>query len=328
MGILIKPIDLNRFDSFVELAFNNYLLERESSDELNEIINGNYFSIKLKELFAKSVSCMAIEGERVIGYLCFEVYLTSDSDGYKGAFCPLYGYGIDDINRGKIMNLMFQHLALILCETYVQKFSVNIYANDVDVIKTYVMSAFAMETTEVVRNTSKMIESKETAYIYKEVQQDELGKYEGDIIELYRMLINHLRRSPIFYHCNDFLPIEDRFNDYLSNDIRIFAVFDDESLIGIVSAEPPDCEFSVGDDEAKSLSDVIIKNSYRGQGIAAALLRFVNEEMKKSGIKRLYVTHGTINPTARNFWDNYFVNYSYLMSREIDSNMLGVIKSV
>jgi hypothetical protein len=41
------------------------------------------------------------------------------------------------------------------------------------------------------------------------------------------------------------------------------------------------------------------------QGIAKALLRFANDELRESNIERLFVTHGTINPTARNFWDRY-----------------------
>ena len=50
--------------------------------------------------------------------------------------------------------------------------------------------------------------------------------------------------------------------------------------------------------------------------------------MDVTEIKRIYVTHGTINPTARGFWDKYFSNYSYTMTREIDPNMLGVIHRV
>ena len=47
--------------------------------------------------------------------------------------------------------------------------------------------------------------------------------------------------------------------------------------------------------------------------------------LQKDGVERLFVTHGTINPNARGFWDKYFMNYSYTLTRVIDSDMLGGI---
>ena len=58
-----------------------------------------------------------------------------------------------------------------------------------------------------------------------------------------------------------------------------------------------------------------------GSIIAKELLSFTNETLKKKGAKRLWVEHGTANPTARGFWDTYFDNFTY--TREIDSSMLG-----
>jgi len=42
----------------------------------------------------------------------------------------------------------------------------------------------------------------------------------------------------------------------------------------------------------------------------------------------LLVTHGTINPNARGFWDKYFSNYAYTMARVIDKDMLGIIERI
>lgn len=166
------------------------------------------------------------------------------------------------------------------------------------------------------------------AAAYLEVEMKELVKYKAEIIALYRSLINHLRQSPVFYHCRYFLPVEDRFNDYLTDQLRVFAMFDKERLIGMVSAEPVDSELSMGDSDGLNMGDVFIDPLYRGQGLAAALLKYANDTLNVSGIKRLYVTHGTINPTARGFWDKHFMNGSYTMTRAIDPEMLGPIASV
>ena len=75
----------------------------------------------------------------------------------------------------------------------------------------------------------------------------------------------------------------------------------------------------------RRLGDMFVKPDYRGKGVAGALLAFANNELHNGGVKRIFVTHGTINPTARGFWHRYFTNYSYTMTRMIDSDMLGEI---
>ena len=125
----------------------------------------------------------------------------------------MHGYGINHTARGEVISKLFQNTASILCENGIQQFGGNVYAHDSDVLWTYIMSAFAMDVT--------------------------------DVIELYRNLINHLRINPIFYYCKYFLPIEDRFEDSLSDNIRVFAVFDGSKLIGMVNTEPPDKGFAI-----------------------------------------------------------------------------------
>lgn len=96
----------------------------------------------------------------------------------------------------------------------------------------------------------------------------------------------------------------------------------------MIDSEPTDIEFAKTDSKAIGMGDVFIKSNYRGRGLGAALLAFANNRIKESGIDRVFVTHGTINPTARGFWDKYFVNYAYTMTRRINPEMLGIIKAI
>lgn len=110
--------------------------------------------------------------------------------------------------------------------------------------------------------------------------------------------------------------------------MRIFAAFHDNQLIGMIDSEPTDIEFAKNDFKAIGMGDVFIKSNYRGRGLGAALLAFANNRIKESGIDRVFVTHGTVNPTARAFWDKYFTNYAYTIIREIDPDMLGSIRVI
>lgn len=327
--IKIQPLDAGYFDTVVEMTLENYLLERHSARDLCERANKEYFSQQLEELFSKGTGRMAFEDNTLVGFLAFGEIFTINKSGAKGATSPLCGYGIRHSKRGEIIGRLFQDIASELCENFAQNLRVSVYAHDTEVLWTYIMSSFHMDMTGVVRDISSPIEAEiPEKYSFREVGKKELVNHKHEIIELYRGLINHLRMSPVFYHCLNFLPIENRFDDFLKDDMRIFAVFDGNRLVGMIDSEPVDWGFAIDDAEALGMGDIFIEPAYRERGIAAALLKFANDELKSNGVRRLFVTHGTANPTARGFWDKYFTNYSYSMSRLIDPDMLGTIKPV
>jgi GNAT superfamily N-acetyltransferase len=303
------------------MAIENYQLERRSASGLHERASEIFFRKKLGR--------MAFVDDTPVGFLIFGEKFTINKSGAKGATSPLYGYGIRYSKRGDIIEKLLQSVASELCEYFAQRLSVSVYAHDTDVLWKYLMSGFFLETTGTMRDIFSPIKAEmQGKYSFKELGKKELINYKGEIIELYRGLINHLRGSPIFYHGRNFLPVEKRFDDFLKDDIRIFAVFDGNRLIGMMDAEPVDDGFAKDDIEALDMSDVFIEPAYRGNGIAATLLKYANDELKSSGTRRLFVTHGTINPTANGFWDKYFTNYYYSMTRSIDPEMLGKIKPV
>ena len=326
--IICKPLDSKYLKIVVEMAQENYDLERKSVEALSTVDNRSFYLSKIEELFDNGIGRIAFQNNEPVGFLAFS-QIFDTGDGIMGVTSPLYGYGIRNKDRGKVIGHLFQSVATEICEKYARCLRINIYAHDTDILNHYIMSAFSMETTEVIRDTSIKIPSiNRNDFIFAELNKTQVLEYRADVIELYRNLINHLRFSPIFYHCNEFLPIEDRFEDFLSEDMCIFAVLDNDQLVGMVDAEPTDIEFAQFDTKAIGMGDVFIKPHYRGRGLGAALLAFANDRIRKRGIERVFVTHGTINPNARGFWDKYFQNYTYTMSRQIDPEMLGIIENI
>jgi len=326
---MIKPMDIGHFETSVEMVIENYLLERHSASGLHEMANERFFRKKLEELFLKGTGGMAFVDNTLVGFLIFGEKFTVTNSGAKGAASPLYGYGIRYSERRKVIEKLLQYVASELCENFAQRLSVSVYAHDTEILWTYLVNGFFLELTGAVRDVISPITTEmQGKYSFKELGKKELINHKVEIIELYRGLINHLRVSPIFYHGRNFLPVEKRLDDFLKENTRIFAVFDGNRLIGMIDSEPVDDGFAKDDIEALNMSDVFIELAYRGSGIAAALLKYANEELKSSGTRRLFVTHGTINPTANGFWDKYFANYYYSMTRLIDPEMLGKIKPV
>ncbi len=325
----IKPLSPSHLGAVLEMAVDNYLLERRSASGLSERADRSYFSRQLEELLSKGAGRIAFEGNTPVGFLVFGEMSRISKSRAKGATSPLWGYGLRHSKRGEIIGRLFQDIAAELCENYAQSLRVFVYAHDTEVLWTYLMSSFAMDMAGGVRDASLAIEAEVPAgYSLREVSKLELVDHKDEIIELYRGLINHLRMSPVFYHCREFLPVENRFDDFLADRVRVFALFDGSRLVGMIDAEQAEYGFAADDAEALSMGDVFIAPEYRELGLAAALLRFANDRLKNDGVRRLFVTHGTINPTARGFWDKYFTTYSYLMTRRIDPDMLGRITPV
>jgi GNAT superfamily N-acetyltransferase len=325
MKINIRPLCINDLDDMVEMALETYNLEKQLYKILPNTPNMDYIQQQLKSIIKTGIGKMAVEDNRPIGFLTFEKPFSIGND-INGTISPLFGYGVRHEKRDIIINKLFQVIAAELCENYVQSYNINVYAHDTKILWMYIMTSFAMDVTEVIKDTNSPIETKKyNKFIYREVSKNELLNYKSDIIVLYRDLINHLRISPVFYHCKGFLPLENRVNDFFSDNLRLFAAFDEDILIGMINSEAVDIEMFTHDSNALCLGDIFVNHNYRKRGIASELLSFTNDKLKNDGINRLFVRHGTINPNARGFWDKYFTNYSYSMTRLIDSNMLGKI---
>lgn len=328
MSLKIRPLRIDDLDAVVEIALESFRLERQSCKALPDHPNMDYIRQQLQSMIETGTGRIAIEAETIAGFLAFGKAFPV-GNGVYGAASPLFGYGVRHGNRGIVLGKLFQDVAAELCKNYTQSISVSVYAHDADVLWMYIMTSFAMDVTEVIKDTNAPIESRSVKrFTYREVSKDQLLRRKSDIRALYQDLVNHLRVSPVFYHCRDFLPLENRFDDFLSENLRIFAAFEGDTLIGMINSEPVDMAMFAPDSKAFCMGDVFVKPDYRGTDVAAGLLNFANYELKKDGIRRLFVTHGTINPNARGFWDKHFTNYSYTMTRIIDPDMLGEIDRI
>lgn len=330
--MIIKDLDLNYLEQAVELAQANYERECRHLNSLPKVDHTETLKVRLEKLFRIGNGKMAIEDHTLVGFLVFSEIFEINEQGDKGATSPLYGYGIKGEYRKAIIGKLFTEVAKSLCEHYTHSLRVNFYAHDHEVLNTYIMSGFAMDVTEVVRSaTTPFTHDNNTivsTYTFRELTKQDLQHYRTDIMAHYRHLINHLRMSPVFYHCRYFLPLEDRFDDFLKDDMRIFAAFHGEKLIGMIDSEPPSAHFVYQAEGSLCMGDVFLNPDYRGKGVASELLQYAIDCLKQNNIHHFFVMHGTINPTARGFWDKYFDNYAYTMTRQIDRSMLGIIEPI
>ena len=328
-NVTLHPLNPAFLDAAAELAQAEYDRERSFVPALDAADHRAFYRAQLAPLFAEGLGALALQNGTLAGFLAFCAPFDTGKNGMRGATAPLSGYAAAGDARGALLARLFTFAADSLCRNYAESLRVSVYAHDRAALEVFLMSAFSMDTTDVVRPADAPVPAQpQTGITFRELSKPELLQYRADLIALYRALINHLRQSPVFYHCRGFLPIETRFEDFLSDEMQIFAAFDGERLIGMVDAEQTDIDFAASDAAARGLGDLFLAPEYRGRGIGPALLQFACRSLARDGFRRLFVTHGTINPTARGFWDRYFTNYAFTMTRHIDPTMLGVIPPV
>ncbi|WZL73133.1 GNAT family N-acetyltransferase [Clostridiaceae bacterium 35-E11] len=164
-------------------------------------------------------------------------------------------------------------------------------------------------------------EEPEGEYTYKELTKNEIEIKVDCLLELWRNLVQYLRMSPTYYPEDEFT--DRAFLDHIHNKgTRLFVVEQNQKIIGMIDVSKDSNSFITTEEDTMNVGELYIKQNYRGYNIVAGLLLHVNNTLKKEGVKRLWVEHGTTNPTAQRFWGKYFNQFTYTLTRKIDERII------
>ncbi len=349
-----RKLDNKYIEDCVNIAFNQYCKEQK----LVAALYDKDYKKEIYKLVQATSECgngvMAFEEDKLVGYLAFSGIWeeTVGSDIINAIACPLCGYGISEgYDRAKVVSLMFQYASEILCEKAVALYNIKVYAHDTEVIASYVLNNFGILCTDAIRSTDSTVcsigstdsvmdiesltstDSLATTgspistnsagkYVYKELSKEEINKNEEELLKLWRALVKHLRTSPTYYPGEEFT--NDAYLEYIHDEnTRLFVAKDDENTIGMMDVSRDGNSFINRECDTMNVGDLFFKPNYRGHQAAEGLLSYVNDTLRKEGVKRIWVEHGTTNPTAQRFWGKYFCRFTYTLTREIDGRIFN-----
>lgn len=280
-------------------------LKRERKEELHKWI---------EEAIDNQQGVVCIVQGKVVGYMLFTIY--SNEDSICWCMVPVWGYGAIEKAREKILSKMFQNVADILCRKQKVHFEIKVYAHDEEAIRLFTLLQFGIQCEEEIRNTEVCILVKTDVSI-RELGKNEIENRWSEVWKLIFGLIEHLRKSPIFYPGTEFT--EELYRDYFMDiETHVYIAEKENRIIGLMDANREGNSFITNDESCFSVSDIFVIEEYRGNWIARELLSYVNDTLRDKGIRRLWVEHGTANPNARGFWNKYFSTFSYTLVRDID----------
>jgi GNAT superfamily N-acetyltransferase len=318
-----RDLDNQYLDDCVKIALCQY-------NEEQKLVPALYFKDyekeiyqSVKRLFDNDTGILAFEKEKLVGYLCFGKTWGENADGIKEISSPLCGYGISKgYDRGKITSLLFQHASEILCKKGVGNYNITVYAHDMDVISSYVLNNFGILCTDEIRMIdSPICEDFTHKYTYEELSTEEIDNKAECLLVLWHELVEHLRKGPTYYSGEEFT--DSAYIDYIhEEDTRVFVAKEQENIIGMIDVSKDGNNFVTKEEDTINVGDLYLKPDFRGQNVTQELLLYVTNTLKEEGVKRLWVEHGTTNPTAQRFWGKYFHQFTYTLTRKIDEKIL------
>jgi ribosomal protein S18 acetylase RimI-like enzyme len=316
-------LDNQYLEDCVDLAVSQYNEEKKSVNALYSKDYKKQIYQSIKRIFEMDMGIIALEKGKLVGYLAFVGGWERKSSPKKETASPLCGYGISkEYDRGKIASLLFQHASEMLCKKGVGFYNITVYAHDIEVITSYVLNNFGILCTDEIRMVDSPICPEPIGkYTYEEMLKEEIIQKKEQILKLWCGLVQHLSTGPTYYPGDEFT--DDVFLEYIQDEnTRLFVAKDHENIIGMMDVSKDGNNFVSRENDTMNVSDLYFKAEYRGQQAAEELLLHVNNTLKKEGVKRLWVEHGTTNPTAQRFWGKYFNKFTYTLTREIDERML------
>lgn len=300
----------NYSESLSKMAYEGYK---------KEIVTHPYMLLKPYEeyrvIFEQELNSIngfvGIEDEECLGYL---LYTTCEESGNIYCRVPEWGYAAIEEKREKIISRLFQALAEELVGEKPVNFSVNVYAHDMEMQRLFSFLEFGTQAEVGICKIENFSQEKDR-YVRK-IAKDELVNRWAEVWDLLSQLINHLKKSPVFYGGEEFT--EEAYREFFADaGTRVFIAEKDEKIIGLIEANEDTIPQVFSDDEAANVGEVYVLPEYRGTVVAQELLSYACKDLAKNGYQYAWVEHGTANPNARYFWNKYFATYRYEMIRAI-----------
>lgn len=296
----------------VEIAYESY------KKELVEIRNVPIkpfedFERHMNENAENASGRVLLEEGKCTAFLLYNMW---EENGELYCRIPEWGYGSLSQDREKSISYLFQVLAEDIVGEKTVNFSVHLYANDSETQRLFSYMEFGIQAETGI---CILDESSSTGMTcVRELQKEEVESRWKEIWCLLEQLIQHLRKSPVFYLGEEFT--EEVYKEFFAAaGTSVFVAEKDNEIIGLIESNADGIPLLFSDGNAANVGEIYVLPQYRGEGIAQDLLQHAKQKLLQSNYQYAWVEHGTANPNARYFWNRHFSTYKYEMIRRIES---------
>ena len=199
-----------------------------------------------------------------------EGFLYCDVSADEAVHCvvPVYGYYAEN---EKTTVRLFQKLAETVVKDKPCVFSVHIYCTDHACINAFHMMQFGTMSEKCLTGLKKEDETAKSTASIAVLNKEEISEKWDEIWQLTDQLIEHLRKSPVFYPGKEFT--EPVYREFFSDkSVELIAAEDKGRLIGIIEWNYEKNEMLAPDCISVNVGEAFVYPEYRGTGLALQLL--------------------------------------------------------
>ena len=185
----------------VELAMIEYENECTANKQLLVKNYRNTYKELISFIFKGKYGLVAVEDEKLVGYLTFWGGFEGHFGNVKGSFSPLFGSAFGGENRQKTASLLFENVSKIMIKDGIFSFAICKYAHDKEIAEAFILNGFGIRCSDAIRDLSKIDKLKiNSGCRYEEISYEKAGI----LLNLKNGLVKHLNGSPVYFPNSEF----------------------------------------------------------------------------------------------------------------------------
>ncbi|MBN1371037.1 MAG: GNAT family N-acetyltransferase [Anaerolineaceae bacterium] len=313
--ITLIPFDKAYLPAAAKMFVRNF---RELRGRVPDLPDGMEESGKvtgyLEWIMTQGPGVMALDGERLAGFLGWMIVDGFRNTTHRAAFCPEWSHGAEGLDRAAIYRALYRAASAEWARQGCHTHALTILAHDEEAIQTWFWNGFGMSVVDAIRPMDVLENAVPQGLIVRKATLEDVEALAVLEAEHWQ----HYPQPPLFMAPQQPDGAEE-FRAFLAEPANaVWVAWDGERPAGHMrfQGQSEGAAAIVNAPDKTAITGAFVRPEYRGRNKAApALLDAALRDYAAKGYRRCSVDFESFNPEAAVFWMKYFQPVCYSLMR-------------
>lgn len=272
----------------------------------------------LSKIIAENPSIIAIESNRIVGYLTGYSNIKELKGSASGSYVPEWAHCANHDDADRIYGKLYTEMSRIWTGNRNLTHIIS-FLTDNELAQTFNMLGFGMQVIDAVKPLDNLKRSHLRGFAIERADENHISQ-----LREFDLLMNeHLESPPIFLKRSDEKASEEQISrDFLSDDVITLVAIKNKEIISCIRGKKNSGNIPILDDKGTfGINFGYTRSEYRSSGIASVLLNEILNRAKDEGAGFSSVDFESQNIEGRTFWLKHFEPLVYSMMRKVDDRV-------
>jgi GNAT superfamily N-acetyltransferase len=305
-----------------DIFADNYKLLREANPELPiKYEKPDAIVPALKNIIERNPSAVAMEGDRVLGYMTGYAGIKEYKGSALGVYIPEWGHSsLASDNKELIYYELYSYLSKQWVERKNYTHCITFYSKDSTLKELFYNLCFGLLVIDGLMPVQQIKTSEMDEVVIREAESRDFP----GLSELDKSINAHLNKSPIFlYKPKAEADIEELKSEFFNDEVKTFIAEKQGKIVSCIRGmlgKGPNVDI-VQDKDTLGIDFGYTSADMRGSGIATNVLAKLIEWGLNNGMKRCAVDFESQNREAAAFWLRHFKPICHSVIRKVDDRV-------